>query len=44
VCNKEQSEVDMFGQKAAEFIFKYKSPKVQVSKIIEMLSKLKYNV
>ena len=40
VCSKSQSELDIFGKKASEFIFDQKTPKIQVKKIIEMISKL----
>ena len=39
VCEKEQSELDDWGRKAARFIKEQKNPTVQVKKIYEMLMK-----
>ncbi|WP_396186350.1 glycosyltransferase [Flavobacterium sp.] len=40
VCNKEVEELNLFGEKAANFIFENKNHLIQVKKIYEMLKKI----
>jgi len=43
VCNKDQSELDEFGRKAAKFIFENKNSISQVRKIYELLNSIDKN-
>lgn len=40
ICNKPQSELNEFGLKASEFIYKNKTEKTQVKKMLDMISTL----
>ncbi|WP_035650384.1 glycosyltransferase family 4 protein [Flavobacterium sp. ASV13] len=43
VCEKEQSELNEFGEKAKRFILENKNPEIQCKKIYNMLSKFELN-
>ena len=41
VCSMKQTDLNDFGQKASQFIFENKNPKVQVKKIYDMINQYK---
>lgn len=40
VCSKPQEELDTFGKKASDFIYKYKTPKPQMAKVIDFINSI----